>query len=159
MDLPLKIVGDGPEAERLQAVARGIPAVEWLGAQPHVKVKELMADAMCLIVPSVWYEGLPLVAVESLSCGTPIVASRIGALAELVSDGRNGVLFEAGNPADLAAKLSALAANSPTLNLLRSNARADYESKYTAARNYILLMAAYARALGVEQSKAFVTQA
>jgi glycosyltransferase involved in cell wall biosynthesis len=79
--------------------------------------------------------------------GRPVVASRLGAMAELVRDGQTGLLFEPGNAQDLAAKVKALLADPAECQRLGRNARAEFEAKYTADRNYEMLMAIYRAAL------------
>ena len=88
----LRVVGDGPEADRLRATAP--PGVEFLGAVPNERVAELIRDARALLVPSRWYEGASKVGVEAYRAGVPVIASRIGALPEIVEDGVSGMLVE-----------------------------------------------------------------
>jgi glycosyltransferase involved in cell wall biosynthesis len=83
-----------------------------------------------------------------------VIASRVGAMAELVEDQKSGLHFEAGNPDDLAAKV-AWAWNHPLeMETIGLAARAEYMNKYTAARNYDALMRIYHAAI---QRKAFLT--
>ncbi|HEX3726964.1 MAG TPA: glycosyltransferase family 4 protein [Pirellulales bacterium] len=148
-DIPLKVVGDGPMAPQIRELERDCPAVEWLGSQPFDVVEQLMGQASLLVLPSLWYEGLPKTAIESFAKGTPAVASRLGGLAEIVDDGRTGALFEAGNAAELADTVRSLIDSPDTLARMRLSARDEFESKYTAARNYKLLMEIYERVLGL----------
>ena len=68
-----------------------------------------MADELSridvLVVPSIWYENAPLVVYSALAAGVPVVATDLGGLSETIVHGRNGLLFEPGNPAALAAEL------------------------------------------------------
>ncbi|MEO0935291.1 MAG: glycosyltransferase, partial [Cyanobacteria bacterium J06641_2] len=91
--IPLKIVGDGPLADKVVEAAKRIPEVEWLGRRPMPEVHQLMGEAMFLVFPSKWYETFGRVAVEAFAKGTPVVAANIGAIAELVDSGRTGVHF------------------------------------------------------------------
>jgi glycosyltransferase involved in cell wall biosynthesis len=150
--LRLKLVGDGPLAELVKERARSLPSVELLGWQSHDRVVDLMAEAKCVIVPSVWFETFGLVVIEAFSRGTPVVASRIGALAELVQDGVNGLLFEPGNAQDLADKVALLCADPEGIVRMRGRARAEFEDKYTAARNHEMLMDIYRRAIGTRET-------
>ena len=61
-----------------------------------------MGESGVLIFPSTWYEGLPRTIVESFAKGTPVIASRLGSMTELVEDGRTGYLFAPGDAAELA---------------------------------------------------------
>ncbi|HEV3022577.1 MAG TPA: glycosyltransferase family 4 protein [Pirellulales bacterium] len=145
--IPLVVVGDGPLAGEIRALAATNPAVEWLGWRSPAEVEQLMGRASLLLLPSSWYEGLPKTAIESFAKGTPVVASRIGGLAEIVDDAHNGALFEAGNSEDLAAKVCSLVESPEQLARLRRGARAEFEAKYTAARNYEMLVDIYRKAL------------
>jgi GT2 family glycosyltransferase len=77
------------------------PGVEWLGSVAHDRIPTLLASLDVLVVPSVWIENSPFVIKEAFAAGVPVVASNLGGMAELVEDGRNGLLFEAGDAADL----------------------------------------------------------
>jgi glycosyltransferase involved in cell wall biosynthesis len=143
----LKIVGDGPLAEQVQAAAARDSRIEWLGRRTPAEVLDLVGEAACLVMPSIWYETFGRTIIEAFAKGTPVVASRIGALAELVDDGRTGTLFTPGDPADLAAKVLSLLADRARLAQMRDAARQEYEEKYTAERNHRLLTGIYERAM------------
>jgi glycosyltransferase involved in cell wall biosynthesis len=138
---PLKIVGSGP-LERYADRTR--PGVEWLGRQPTERVLELMKDAAFLIVPSECYENFPVTIVEAFATGLPVVASRIGSLVEIVGDGRTGLHFGAGDPADLAAKVDWAFEHACELSEMGGRARGEYDAKYGAAQNYAQLRRIYA---------------
>lgn len=139
---PLKTVGGGPD----EAVLGGVTGVELLGHRPRAEVLGLMRQAAFLVFPSLCYEGLPMVILEAFCCGLPVIASRLGAMAEIIEDGRTGLLFTPGDAADLAAKVEWLLAHPVALARMRREARAEFEAKYTAARNYEMLMEIYERA-------------
>ncbi|HUY31668.1 MAG TPA: glycosyltransferase family 4 protein [Pirellulales bacterium] len=145
--IPLKIVGDGPTAPLVREAAATNRGVEWLGPRSADEVQAIVRDAAFLVLPSTCYEGLPKVLVEAFATGTPAVVSRLGALAELVDDGRTGVCFQPGDPVDLADRVSELLSVPSRLSWMRAEARAEFELKYTARRNYELLMNIYERAL------------
>ena len=98
---------------------------------------------MALVLPSICYENFPLTLAEAFASNLPVIASRIGALAELVEDGVTGLLFEPGNSQDLALKLQWAHAHPGRMADMGRNARAHYEAKFTANRNYQELMAIY----------------
>jgi glycosyltransferase involved in cell wall biosynthesis len=87
------------------------------------------------------------VAAEAFSRGTPVIASKIGAVEEMVDHGRTGFHFQPGNPHDLAAVMERAAANPEVLTGMRVEARREYEAKFTSERNYDLVMTAYGRAI------------
>jgi glycosyltransferase involved in cell wall biosynthesis len=140
----LVIIGDGPLREELERAARlSRGRIEVLGQRSHAEVIAHLKKAAFVVLPSEWYEGSPQVILEAYACGVPILASRIGALAEMVRDGVTGLLFEPGQPADLAARVRWMAAHEDEARRLGLNGRRAYESKYTAERNYERLMAIY----------------
>jgi glycosyltransferase involved in cell wall biosynthesis len=145
--VPLKIVGDGPLSETVSAVCQRLPNVEWMGLCSISEVYRLMGKAMFVIVPSKWYETFGRVAVEAFAKGTPVIASNIGALAELVDHQRTGLKFIAGNSEDLAAKVNWLI-NSPSKRIsMGQNARKEFESRYSASENYSKLIEIYNQAI------------
>ncbi len=144
--IPLKIVGDGPLSEKVQKFADNNSNVEWVGHQSKSEVERIVGEASFLIVPSIWYEGLPKTVVEAYSKGTPVIASNIGSLKEIVEDGRTGLHFEPGNADDLAAKVKQLINNPDQLAQMRQKAYEEYEAVYTAEPNYRALMTIYQRA-------------
>jgi glycosyltransferase involved in cell wall biosynthesis len=142
---PLRVVGDGPLAgEVRQAASEGI--LEWLGWVSRPEARALMAEAACLVFPSEWYETFGLVVIEALAAGTPVVLSEGGAAAELVNHGRTGAHFRSGDAAALAHEVRALVADAGRLEGLRSAARAEYETRYSAEANYQALLDIYRRA-------------
>jgi glycosyltransferase involved in cell wall biosynthesis len=142
-ELPLKIIGDGPLAARVDAATRQNPGIRWLGRQPFEKTVSMVGEAVLLVMPSVWYETFGRTIVEAFARATPVVASRMGAMAELVDHGRTGVLFDPGDSGDLTSKVRELTAQPDLLASMRQAARREFEAKYTAARNYETLMAIY----------------
>lgn len=142
--LPLRIVGGGEIRERLEAQAREAQVnVTFLGQRPRTEVLALMRTATVLVMPSEWYEGLPVTFIEALGCGLPIAASRIGALAELLRDGENGTHFPPANPAALAAAVNVLLADHEQLARIRRNNRALFEARYSPAAALQSLEAVY----------------
>jgi glycosyltransferase involved in cell wall biosynthesis len=139
----LKIVGDGPMAAAVKDAASTIPGIEWLGSRSKDEVSRLMADAAFLIVPSVWYESFGLVMIEAFAVGLPVIASRLGAMRELVSDGKNGKLFTAGSSHHLSSEIESAFSHPELLQPMRRGARREFERKYTAEINYELLRRIY----------------
>jgi len=146
-DIPLKIVGDGPLAKEVQEVAAADSRIEWLGRRDLAQVCDIIGEAKCLVLPSVCYETFGRTIVEAYAKGTPVVVSQLGAMAELVDDGRTGLLFEAGNASDLANKVTQLVGEGSELAKFRQQARWEYESLYTAETNYDQLIQIYERAI------------
>lgn len=145
--VPLRIIGTGPLAPMVEAAAAELPNVEWLGPQPASEVARLMGDALAVIFPSEWYETFGRVAIEAQAVGTPVIAANIGAIAELVGEGRTGIYFAPGDAADLAARVDWAWTHRADLAEMGRRARQEYEAKYTAEKNYAMLMAIYRRAI------------
>lgn len=143
---PLKILGDGPMADLVTQAAVEMPEIEWLGRRPSAEVYDIVGNAALLVFPSEWYETFGQVAIEAFAKGTPVIASNIGAIPELVN-AQSGRLFQPGDPADLAAKINGLLAQPQELARLRLTARAEFEAKYTADINYHQLLTIYQSAI------------
>jgi glycosyltransferase involved in cell wall biosynthesis len=139
----LEVIGTGPESHKLEAEPR-VNYKGWL-APPHIY--ERMRRAAYLVMPSIWYENFPRTLLEAFANGLPVIASRLGALSELVEHGRTGLLFEAGSADDLARHLAWAEAFPEKMRVMGENARAVYEARFTPQENYGLLMAIYEEAL------------
>jgi glycosyltransferase involved in cell wall biosynthesis len=150
--VPLKIIGDGPLAPLLSKAADGGGGITWLGSKSLPDTHEILKEAAFLVFPSIWYEALPRTIVDSFAVGTPVLASDVGAMSRLVADGRTGRHFRTGDPNDLAEKALWLAGQPKELAAMRSAAREEYRLKYTAERNYGMLMDAYQRAIREHKS-------
>ena len=153
MRIPLKIVGDGPLKGRVIRTAEEDSRVEWLGYRPTAEVHALLKDAGVVVLPSLT-EGAPLSVLEAMATGTPVIAADIGAMAEFVEHGRTGLRFRPGDPEDLAAQVEWLLLRPKEIARMRREARSDFEAKYTAERNYELLIETYKTALGREKAPA-----
>ncbi|MFB2839414.1 glycosyltransferase [Floridanema evergladense] len=145
--IPLKIVGDGPMRGLVTEAMKEMPEIEWLGRIPLEQVYEVMGNAAFFVFPSEWYETFGRVAIESFAKGTPVVASKIGAITELIDHQRTGLLFQPSDPTDLATQIKWLLANPEALSQMRQEARAEFEAKYTAADNYKRLIEIYESAI------------
>lgn len=145
--VPLKIVGDGPIGERIRHTCKGLRGVEYLGWREKEEVLALMKSASFLVLPSVWYEGFPMVIVESFAVGLPVIGSRLGSLATLIRNGVTGMHVKPGDPHDLGEKVAWLTSHPAELDRMRAEARAEYERRYTDGENYRVLMSVYRRVL------------
>ena len=145
--IPLKISGSGPMADEVKATANRNAGIEFLGFASDSVIDELLREARFLVCPSTNYEGFPKTIVESLARGTPIVAGRLGALSELITNGQNGRLFFPGDPLDLANTVTDLYKNASSLQAMRVAARRDFEDFYQAGRNYDQLIDIYKQAI------------
>jgi glycosyltransferase involved in cell wall biosynthesis len=127
VDAEAVLVGDGPERPRLEALAAELgvaDAITFLGSRPNQEMPGLLAGADLAVFPSLM-EATSVAALEAMSCGVPVAASRVGGLPEIVDDGV-GTLFE---PADPESQAEAL------VRLLRT---ADLSALGRAARDRVV---------------------
>jgi glycosyltransferase involved in cell wall biosynthesis len=148
---PLKIIGDGPQASRLQTESASLGNIEWLGRVPRQQVLSMMKQAKALVLPSIWYENFPVTIVEAYATGLPVIVSDAGTLPELVLDGTTGYVFQSRNSEDLARKIvtfeTRCGASFESLHSMREAARRQFENSYREDQNYLLLLAIYRNAL------------
>ncbi|MGI4831778.1 MAG: glycosyltransferase family 4 protein, partial [Janthinobacterium lividum] len=149
LPMPVKIAGDGPWRERVERAAQQPGShLVYLGRQSEHEILALMQRAEVLLVPSLWYEGFPMVMVEALSLGLPVIASRLGGLPEIVEEGVCGLLHSPGDPEALAQMIQAFLNKPAEAKLaMRRAARQRYLDLYGEQRNYETLMKIYAEAL------------
>jgi len=139
--IPLRIAGAGPLLSMVQASDNLL--VTYTGRLDADVVSIEMGKAAFLVMPSEWYEGFPMVLVEAFAHGLPVIASRLGSLAEIVEDGMTGLHFKPGNAENLAAKVRWAVEHPEEMQRMGENARREYELKYTGDVNYRQLMEIY----------------
>lgn len=142
----LDVIGSGDHEADLD----GLPHVRRLGFMTLPDILERMRRARWLVVPSLWYENFPRTIVEAYACGLPVIASRLGALPELVDDGVTGLLFEPGAADDLARVLAWAEAHPHEMARMGAAARERYDALYTPGRNLRMLEGIYADAITEE---------
>ncbi len=140
INFPLKIVGDGPMKENLILNEKNI---EFIGKIPNESVKSLLQQARFLVFPSQWYEGFPMVLVEALACGTPVIVTNIGSMQEIISDEITGLHFALGDKEQFVEKVNKLIMDKAFCELLGKNGRQTYLEKYTPDVNYQQLSSIY----------------
>jgi glycosyltransferase involved in cell wall biosynthesis len=149
----LKIVGEGPLESVVRNCQRDNPQLEYLGRVPLREACALMGQAKVVIVPSRWYETFGRCIVEAYSKGTPVIASRLGAMKELVIHGRTGLHFEPGNVYDLRRQLDWMCHHLNEWRAMRQNARQEYLDKFTEEKNYRQMMEIFERAMGIHSMR------
>jgi glycosyltransferase involved in cell wall biosynthesis len=147
--IPIVIVGGGSDLAQLkeQAARAGLTNVQFKGQLPRDQTLAAINNARLLVFASEWYENFPVTLVEAFACSTPVICSRMGVMQELVADGRTGLHFTPSDPEDLARKVEWAWTHPAEASALGKAARAEYEAKYTAEKNYALLMEIYQRAM------------
>lgn len=144
----VKIMGDDTteEAIRLKRYVKEhhINNVQFIGFRSGEELEAVIKDARFTLIPSIWYDNLPNTALESFQFSKPVIASNIGSLPELVVDGYNGYLFEAGNEGQLAEKIKLLD-DSAIVQEMGANSRKRLESRFAPKTHYDALMKVFER--------------
>ena len=144
-DAAITVVGGGPLAG---SVNRSAPDnLSLLGAMPRIEARAMMARAAAVVVPSICYENFPITVAEAFAAGTPVIASRIGALAEIVEDGRTGWHVAPGDPTALAAAIDRVVADPAESAHRGAAAREVYRARYTASAALARLATIYSEAI------------
>ncbi|MCU1303523.1 MAG: glycosyl transferase group 1 [Candidatus Sulfotelmatobacter sp.] len=143
--IPLHIVGDGPCQEQIEiekSVGK-LTSVIYRGRLPRTETLAAIKKARFLVFPSEWYEGFPVTIAEAFACGVPVVSSRLGAMQEIITDSVTGLHFEAGNVQDLRRKAEWAWQHPEEMQAMGRRARREFEQKYTAAQNILMLEEIY----------------
>lgn len=125
----LVIAGDGDQRSHLESLARDLSIdATFVGQVDSTERNRLLGDCTALVIPSRVLadgrtEGTPVVCLEAMAADRPVIAARVGGLAEIIVDGQNGLLFEPGDEVALAAKLNLLIRDSALRDKLSMNAR------------------------------------
>lgn len=139
----LHVAGAGPDAAAFASCA----AATMLGHLDRTAVRGALTRVLALVFPSIWYETFGLVIIEAFAAGTPVIASRIGGVPGLVTDGETGLLVEPGNAADLAQKLQWALEHPQEMGRMGVAARRLHERLYTPRANYTQLIDVYTQAI------------
>ncbi len=131
----LKIAGDGPLQRVVEDEVCSNTAIEYLYRQSRDGVVELMKNAMFLVFPSLWYEGMPRTILEAFAVGTPVLASNIGAAIEMIKPDHTGRFFRTGDSTDLAKQIKVLASDVELQKRMRLHARNEFVNKYALDKN------------------------
>ena len=143
-DYMLKIAGSGPLKKNVLDVCKYAKNIKYLGALKKDAVEKEMKSCAALIFPSLWYEGMPMTLLEALSSGTPVIASKLGAMTSIIIDEYDGLLFEPKNQKDLLEKLNIWSnLNETKKNWFYENAKRTYSEHYTPEKNRELLLNVY----------------
>ena len=139
----LLIVGTGPEEENIKKFIElnKINNIELYGSANNFEVKKLISEAKSLIMPSICYETFGMVNIEAFSVGTPVIASEIGALNDIVNND-NGMTFKPYSLEELRICINKFS-NIETLSSYIQNVSKDYQKKYTNKENYKILLDIY----------------
>lgn len=121
--------GTGP----LESEIEKIPNAENVGFKSGDELKALISQAKASVYPSIWYENCPLSVMESISYGTPVIGADIGGIPELVENGKNGLLFKAGDAQDLASKISLIFSDATVADKITNGCK---DNNFMSVREY-----------------------
>jgi glycosyltransferase involved in cell wall biosynthesis len=144
LKLPLTILGDGPLRDKVASAAEASGgAIAWLGWRSRSEVDTALGAASVLIAPSIWVEAGPLSVIESFARGTPVIASRLGSLAEFVKPDVSGYLFDAGDPGSLVEAVENFLKRADCGLSMGASARAIFLDTYSVEPAYGNMLALY----------------
>jgi glycosyltransferase involved in cell wall biosynthesis len=144
-NLRLDIVGEGGYKRYLQELAGNDPRIIFHGQIPVSSIRPYYENADITIVPSLWQEVLGIVILESFSASTPVIASNIGGISEIVKPGHNGFLFEPSDAKGLAVILERVIRNPELLKKISFNAR-ESAGEFTVGEHVGKLLELYKEA-------------
>jgi glycosyltransferase involved in cell wall biosynthesis len=144
LELDVVLAGEGPSRADLERLADDLeiaPRVQFRGAVGQEDIRELYASASIFCLPS-FAEGIPVVLMEAMAMGCPVVSTRITGIPELIADSHNGLLVAPGRPDELAAALKRMIADPSLCHKLASSAREkiirDFNAEHSAEQLYRL---------------------
>lgn len=149
-DVELLVAGEGVAAYTAELVARGrqiSPQVKFLGMLDAEAVGGLLSGALLSVVPSLWYENTPNAILESLAAGTPVAASDLGSMGDMLRGTDAGFLFRPGDSGDLADVLECALLQPDTLARMSRSARAVAASQYSPEAHLGGLLRVFERAI------------
>jgi glycosyltransferase involved in cell wall biosynthesis len=135
-NLYVELIGNGPEKEPLRRQSQRLGVSDqcvFLGGLPHADVLKRMACAAVCVVPS-RSDAFGFVTIESMAVGTPVVASAVGGIPEIIRDGIDGFLVPPGDPVELASRISLLLADAELRKQMGLNARERFLAMFEQGR-------------------------
>lgn len=146
-DIPVLIVGEGQEKNALQnaITQRGLHHVKLLGFKQGQELHDLIRGSLCTVSPSQWYETFGLTLIESFAQGRPVVASRIGGMTEVVTDGEDGFLVSPGDVSELQERLSWMATHPVIALEMGRQGRQKLENFFSPELHYQSILSVYRR--------------
>lgn len=140
----IKVYGTGPQQSRVEEMQDQYPNIIYMGFQAQEKLASALSSANALLVPSVCYEGMPMTIIEAFGYSTPVLASNIGILREMVLPLYTGLSFDPYNKKDIKDVLNQWNnLDNETKYEIGTNCRTVYERNYTVKSNLIKLLDIY----------------
>ena len=152
----LDIIGDGPLRSKLQTFTEktGLSGkITYWGQLPFATAQEKLGQARLLLLPSLCFEGFPMVIREAFALGVPVAASDLGAMPCIINNGKEGTLFRSGDAVDIYNTVRESWEDQEKLVSMGQNARSLFEEKYMAASNHSTLLGIYNNAIETRCNK------
>ena len=145
----LRIAGIGPMMQEIEDMIANYPQarVQTMGYVSGIAKRVLIKEAICMVVPSEWYENFPISVLEAMSLGTPVIASNIGGLPEMVNHDKDGLLYETGNSDALTEKLRLMISDRELAARLAKEALNSANNLFSPERHYESLIDIYTDAI------------
>lgn len=147
-DIPLVVMGGGPLEQEFEVWAEKKSNVFYLGYVPHEICMAIAGKAEFALMPSIWYEGCSMVAIETESLGIPLITTDIGFFKEAIQNGINGMKIPLEDEQGFREAVIDFWKNPQKVKEMGENARSDYEQKYVPEDNMKQLFEIYASVLG-----------
>lgn len=138
----LIVLGDGPLRDKVEQYRR-YKNIIIKGFVPSKEIHIYFREAICTVIPSLWYEVLPMVLLESFANGTSVIAPKFCSFEEAIRDGETGLFYEQYNFRDLKEKILWAWENKDKIYEMGINVRKEYEKKYIPEIHYEKLMRVY----------------
>ena len=144
------IVGAGPIELKLKTLVNegNISNVTFLGFKSGAELKMIISRALCIVVPSEWYENCPMSVLESFASARPVIGSNIGGIPELISESIDGLIFKTHDAQDFALKIKWMSENKDEAIKMGLAGRKKVEDKFNKNLHYAGLMSIYKSVLG-----------
>jgi glycosyltransferase involved in cell wall biosynthesis len=149
----LMLIGDGPSAawvEEQCAVRKNVKRLAFVSSREELR--RYIEGAAFSVIPSVWYENQPATVLETYAMSRPVIGSRMGGIPELIDDGETGLLFEAGNAADLAEKMRFLLDRPELCREWGRNGQRKLRKEFSRESHYGRLMEIYGSVLNADKT-------
>jgi len=150
-DIPFRIAGKLDDNSKI--LKRATQNVQFLGQLNREQLQKFYSNARMIVVPSKWYEGLPVVIIEAMLSGKPIICSSIGGLPEVVEDGKTGLLFKYNDVEDFSRKIEKLWNDPQLCRQLGVAGKEMARQRYNPDAFYERFMNAYQLALRIRSQR------
>ncbi|MEO5892279.1 MAG: glycosyltransferase family 4 protein [Ferruginibacter sp.] len=140
----LKIAGEGPYKDEVMSYCKRYSNIVYTGTLSRESINIELQSCTALVFPSIWYEGMPLTIIEAFACGVPVIASKLGAMEDMIMHENNGLHFDPLTENSLSVQVKKwVNLDDKEKKNYRENALKTYRRHYTPERNAEQLLAIY----------------